>query len=242
MEIEIETDGAIQHFHVSGKLDQFESALLRQRIHQALEAGDKNIICDMGKVELVNSLGLGTIAPAINSVEKAGGKVLFYNFKTPSFRAAFEKAKVFRTFNTYEDAAHYLLGMAEPLTVVIVEQTMTISNFFRDHYLKGKRKPRDFSIMTFYEPSAAWERVKQLYQMKKPQVVLIDSATENVDNFTNKVKGFPIEGAKVPVILAVGSKPSFEAQNALDLADAYVQFPLNAVLFQKTFDSVVGMM
>ena len=242
MQINIETDGAIQHFHVAGKLDQFESALLRERLHQALESADKNIICDMGKVELINSLGIGAIAPAIRSLEKAGGKVLFYNFKAPSFRAAFEKAKVFRTFNTYEDAAHYLLGMADPLTVIIVEPTTMISDFFRSEYLKDKRKPQDFSVMTFFETNGAWERIKQLYELRKRQIVLLDTGMENIGDFTNKVKGFPIEGAKVPLILAVGSKPSFEAQGALDLADAYVQFPLNPVLFQKTFDSVASMM
>lgn len=240
MDIEIEVDGAIQHFHVSGKLDQFESALLRSKLLQTLEAGFRNIICDMKDVEHINSLGIGAIAPAVNSINKAGGRVLFYNFRSPSFKAAFEKAKIFRTFNTYEEATRYLFGMTEPINVVIVEETGAISDFFRDQYLKEKRKPTDFTIHTFKTFDDAWEKVKRFYEYKKRQVVLVDSAMPRVDTFTNKVKGFPIEDIRVPVILAVGAKPTYEAQSALDMADAFVQFPLNQVLFQKTFDGVVS--
>ena len=239
MEIEIEVDGAIQHFHISGKLDQFESTLLRSKITQTLEQGNRNIICDMSGVDHINSLGLGTIAPAISSVEKAGGQILFYNFKSPSFKAAFEKAKVFHTFSSYEDATSYLFGMGDPLNVIIVEETGAIMNFFKNQYIGDERKPMDYSVVTYNDTKEAWKRVKQLYEFKKRQVVLVDSAIPKVDNFINKVKGFPIEGASVPVIMAVGAKPSFEAQSALDLADAFVQFPLNQVLFQKTFDAII---
>ncbi len=239
MEVEIEVDGAIQHFHVKGKLDQFESALLRSKLLKSLEAGNRNIICDMSDVEMINSLGIGTIAPAINQINKSGGKVLFYNFKSPAFKAAFDKAKIFKTFNTYEDATRYLFGMTEPLNVVILEETNAISDFFRSQYLKDKRKPGDYTVLAYKSADEAWQKIKQFYEYKKRQVVLIDSAITDVDVFTNKVKGFPIEDVHVPVILAVGSKPSFQAQSALDIADAFVQFPLNGVLFQKTIGVIL---
>jgi response regulator RpfG family c-di-GMP phosphodiesterase len=100
--------------------------------------------------------------------------------------------------------------------------------------------PKDYKINTFKDHKSAWEHIKQLYEHKKRQVVILDTAQEKAIDLANKVKGFPIEGAKVPLILAVGQKPSDDIENALDIADAFVQLPLNKPLFQKTFDTVIS--
>ena len=240
MKVDIETQGGIRHFTVQGKLDQFESILLRKKIMHDINAGFRKIVCDMSGIELINSLGLGTIAPAIHAVETMGGQILFYGFKSQSYRATFEKAKIFNTFNTYEDAMNYAVGMGEPLNVVIYETSTTITDFFRNNYLDDKRKPKDYLINTLPDAKLAWEHIKRLYETKKRQVVLVDADQERVMDFANRVKGFPIEGASVPVILVVGQDPSPDIESALDIADGFVQKPLNKPLFQKTFDAVAS--
>lgn len=240
MKIDTETQGGIRHFKIDGKLDQFESILLRTKIMHEINAGFRKIVCDMSGIDLINSLGLGTIAPAIRAMETMGGQVLFYGFKSPSFKATFEKAKIFQTFNTYEEAVKYAIGMAEPLNVIICESRSTITDFFRNNYLDEKRKPKDYLISNLPDQKLAWEHIKKLYETKKRQVVIIDADQDRVLDFANRVKGFPIEGASVPVILVVGERTSADIESALDIADAFVQKPLNKPLFQKTFDAVAS--
>ena len=240
MKIDTETQGGIRHFRIEGNLDQFESILLRTKIMHEINAGFRKIVCDMSGIDLINSLGLGTIAPAIHAMETIGGQVLFYGFKSPSFKATFEKAKIFQTFNTYEEAVKYAIGMGEPLNVIICESRSTITDFFRNNYLDEKRKPKDYLISHLPDQKLAWEHIKKLYETKKRQVVIIDADQDRVLDFANRVKGFPIQGASVPVILVVGERTSSDIESALDIADAFVQKPLNKPLFQKTFDAVAS--
>jgi anti-sigma B factor antagonist len=56
-----------------------ESAELRQRVAQELEAGHKYIILDMKHLSFIDSSGLGTLVIAHTQLAKAGGEVKLLN-------------------------------------------------------------------------------------------------------------------------------------------------------------------
>ncbi len=52
---------------------------LREAVHEALEAGAKNILVNLGGVSTIDSSGIGELVSAYTTVTNRGGKLKLYN-------------------------------------------------------------------------------------------------------------------------------------------------------------------
>jgi anti-anti-sigma factor len=48
---------------------------LRAKLREIVEAGGREVVLDLGEVEMVDSCGIGLLISAHNSLKKAGGKL-----------------------------------------------------------------------------------------------------------------------------------------------------------------------
>ena len=87
-------------------LGEPETAKLREKVYTLLEENRKHIIIDLGRVKVVNSMGLGALVASVVSVRKKGGDVCLarLNDKVEAVIAITHLVKVFRIYETVERA------------------------------------------------------------------------------------------------------------------------------------------
>ncbi|MEM6795005.1 MAG: STAS domain-containing protein [Acidobacteriota bacterium] len=79
---------------------------LRQAVHEALEAGARNILIDLGGVTTVDSSGVGEMVSAYTTVTNRGGKLKLANLptKVADILQITQLITVFETFEDVEEA------------------------------------------------------------------------------------------------------------------------------------------
>ena len=87
-------------------LGEPETSKLREAVYALLEKNRKHIVVDLGKVKVINSMGLGALVASVVSVRKKGGDVCLarLNDKVEAVIAITHLVKVFRIYETVERA------------------------------------------------------------------------------------------------------------------------------------------
>lgn len=102
--------GEVVVFSLFGKILSFEdSAPLRERIKEHLDAKMKNFVLDLAAVPWINSEGIGLLASTMATVAKAGGRVVLANIndKVERVLTITKCNKIIKHFNSREEALEF---------------------------------------------------------------------------------------------------------------------------------------
>ena len=80
--------------------------LLKDKIHSLINQGHKHILVNLGKVNYLDSSGLGHLVAAFTTVSQAGGKLKLLNLTTKlqTLMTMTKLLTVFETFDSEQDA------------------------------------------------------------------------------------------------------------------------------------------
>jgi anti-anti-sigma factor len=113
--------GAWTVLHVCGELDLVSSPVVRQRVHDAVAAGDRDVVLDLSEVFFCDSSGVGVLVAARRLMRSCQGRLRLI---LPA-RGAEEGSHVNRVlsalgvrrlFEVYADAASATDDEAQPLS------------------------------------------------------------------------------------------------------------------------------
>ncbi len=92
-----------------------DSEKFHDSIKAPLSEGKKNIVINLRKVTWANSKGLGMLTGAFTSIKNAGGEMVLTHV-TDRINSVFittQLNRVFKTFDTDDEAVRYLIGDEE---------------------------------------------------------------------------------------------------------------------------------
>ena len=95
------SDG-MQALDLEGEVDVYTAPLLRQAIVDQVEAGTKHLLINLGKVEYLDSTGLGILIGGVKRLKEQGGSLRLVG---PSARITriFEITGLNKIFDVYSD-------------------------------------------------------------------------------------------------------------------------------------------
>jgi anti-sigma B factor antagonist len=75
MELSLSTRTVDDHMvlEVGGEVDVYTAPRLRERLVELVEAGSRSVVVDLGRVEFLDSTGLGVLIGALKRLRAAGG-------------------------------------------------------------------------------------------------------------------------------------------------------------------------
>ncbi len=80
MKIDVSSEQGVTILHPKGKISiGVGDVALREAVHEALEAGARNILVDLGGVSTIDSSGIGELVSAFTTVSNRGGKLKLLN-------------------------------------------------------------------------------------------------------------------------------------------------------------------
>ncbi|QNP63824.1 STAS domain-containing protein [Streptomyces genisteinicus] len=68
-------EGSWTVLHVSGELDLVSSPVVRQRVHDAVAAGDRDVVLDLSGVHFCDSSGVGVLVAARRLMRSCRGRL-----------------------------------------------------------------------------------------------------------------------------------------------------------------------
>ncbi len=91
---------------VSGKImGGEETTMFHGKIHEYIQLNKKNVVVDLGKVDWMNSVGLGMLISALTTVKNAGGRLVLANIsKIESILTITRLISVFEHYDSRKDA------------------------------------------------------------------------------------------------------------------------------------------
>jgi len=108
MEILQETQGGVSILKLKGNIvGAAESSLLIDRLHEALEKGQTQVVIDLSQVDWMNSSGLGTLISGLTTMRQSGGnlKLCGLSDKIQNLFTITKLLTVFEIFPSAADAA-----------------------------------------------------------------------------------------------------------------------------------------
>jgi anti-sigma B factor antagonist len=92
-----------------------DSEKFHNSIKAPLSEGKKNIIVNLREVKWANSMGIGLLIGAFTSIKNAGGEMILtqVNDRINSVFVTTQLNRVFKTFDTDDEALKYLTGDEE---------------------------------------------------------------------------------------------------------------------------------
>ncbi len=106
MEVNTSKHGEVMVMEVVGRLDAGTAPTLENELLQLLEAGNKDFLCDLEKLEYISSVGLRVLLMAAKKAKASGGKVVL-NSLQEHVHEVFEIAgftAIFPIFPTRDEA------------------------------------------------------------------------------------------------------------------------------------------
>lgn len=99
-------EGAFLVLAVEGRMDAATAPLFEAQCQGCLEAGDKRLVVDLGKLEYISSAGLRSILSAAKKLKAAGGDMAFCALGgiVSEVFAVSGFTKLFPTFATRQEA------------------------------------------------------------------------------------------------------------------------------------------
>jgi len=106
MKFDDHLEGNVVVFEVSGKIMGGEqTTLFHGRIHEYINQNKKNVVVDLGRVDWMNSIGLGMLISAMTTVKNAGGRFVLANIsKIESILTVTRLITVFEHFDSRSEA------------------------------------------------------------------------------------------------------------------------------------------
>jgi len=83
-----------------------ESTELHDLLHELIEQGKKNVVIDLGKVDWMNSTGLGLLISGLTTLRKAGGELKLANVtdKIQSLLTITKLITIFKSYDSVDEA------------------------------------------------------------------------------------------------------------------------------------------
>ncbi len=107
MKIEARHDRGVTVLEPKGKITiGVGDVALREAVSEALEAGARNILVDLGEVTTIDSSGIGELVSAYTTVTNRGGKLKLVNLppKVTDILQITQLISVFEVFDTVDEA------------------------------------------------------------------------------------------------------------------------------------------
>lgn len=106
MQFKDKLENGIVVLEVSGKIMGGEEAtLFHGKIHEYISTNHNKIVVDLGKVDWMNSVGLGMLISALTTVKNSGGRLVLANItKIESILTITRLITVFEHFDSREEA------------------------------------------------------------------------------------------------------------------------------------------
>jgi anti-sigma B factor antagonist len=104
MEITVSQEPEVQVLGCSGKLTMVTARHLREAVEQSLTAGPPRLILDLGRVEFVDSSGLGALISALKRARQGGGDLRIADV-TEQVRTVLKLTNLDRVLKPYADVA-----------------------------------------------------------------------------------------------------------------------------------------
>lgn len=93
---------------LSGKITIGEGSVqLRESVRRLLEQGNKNLLIDLGKVDYVDSSGIGELVSCFTTTKNQGGHLKLLNL-TKRIKDLLSITKLLTVFEVFEDEAEAL--------------------------------------------------------------------------------------------------------------------------------------
>jgi anti-sigma B factor antagonist len=87
----------------SGKITLGEGTMaIRNNVREALKAGNKNLVLNLGNVNYIDSSGIGELVSSFTTVTNQGGKLKLLNL-TKKIQELLAITKLLTVFQVYED-------------------------------------------------------------------------------------------------------------------------------------------
>jgi len=104
-------DDSTQALDLEGEVDVYTAPLLRQEIMDQVDAGVKNLLVNLDKVEYLDSTGLGILIGGVKRLKEQGGSLRLVG---PSARISriFEITGLNKIFDVYATEADAIQGRA----------------------------------------------------------------------------------------------------------------------------------
>ncbi|HEX2772564.1 MAG TPA: STAS domain-containing protein [Micromonosporaceae bacterium] len=85
MELSLATRTVDEHtvLEVGGEVDVYTAPRLRERLVELIDAGGRDVIVDLGRVDFLDSTGLGVLVGALKRLRSAGGTFALVCNKEP---------------------------------------------------------------------------------------------------------------------------------------------------------------
>ena len=106
MEISEEQKGGVLTLDLSGKLDATSSKAFEDRILGVIDAGARQLVVDLSRLDYVSSSGLRVFLLAAKRLNGANGKIVFCSLKDP-VREVFDVAgfsSILSVYGSHEEA------------------------------------------------------------------------------------------------------------------------------------------
>jgi anti-sigma B factor antagonist len=84
---------------------------LREAVSEALEAGAKNLLLDLGGVSTIDSSGIGELVSAYTTVTNRGGKLKLYNLPS-KVTDILQITQLIQVFEIFDDEGSALLSFS----------------------------------------------------------------------------------------------------------------------------------
>ncbi len=83
-----------------------ESTELHDLLHELIEKNKKNVVIDLGKVDWMNSTGLGLLISGLTTLRKAGGELKLANVteKIQSLLTITKLVTIFKSYDSVDEA------------------------------------------------------------------------------------------------------------------------------------------
>ena len=106
MKFEDQLENDVVVIDISGKImGGEETTLFHGKIHEYLNLNKKSIVLDLGKVDWMNSVGLGMLISALTAVKNAGGRLVLANItKIESILTITRLITVFEHYDSRKEA------------------------------------------------------------------------------------------------------------------------------------------
>ena len=102
MQISERQSGQVMILDLSGRVTLGDGdTLLKDKLHSLLHQGKKNVLLNLGKVNYVDSAGLGAIVSAYTTVTREGGSLKLANV-TGKLQDLLSITKLLTVFETYD--------------------------------------------------------------------------------------------------------------------------------------------
>lgn len=107
MKIKLSQKGGVTVLHCQGKVTiGVGDVALREGVHEALNAGSKNILMDLAGVSTMDSSGIGELVSAYTTVTNRGGRLKLLNLpaKVSDILQITQLITVFEIFDNEDEA------------------------------------------------------------------------------------------------------------------------------------------